>query len=78
MSSLVKGSRIQLIKVNLERVGLRDWMNEREPGVGDVVVVEDVFLKDKSFVVRLVCEPEAGFLVWRADIQDDGFEYVNV
>lgn len=78
MSSLVEGSRIQLINVNLERVGQRDWMNEREPSVGDVAVVEEVFVVDTVPFVRLVCEPEAGFLVWRADIREDGFEYVKM
>lgn len=72
---LAKGMRIRLSGLRPESISARDWMNDREPQIGDVATIEDVTLTDKGKIFRLLCESAPGYLGWRVDINEGGFDH---
>lgn len=72
---LVKGARIKLSSLRPELIVVTDWLGEREPAKGDIAVIEDVRSTNKGKMIRLLCEPKSGYLEWRIDIYEGGFEY---
>lgn len=72
---LAKGVRIKLHALRRELVVASDWLGEREPKQGDVAVVEDITSTAKGKIFGLLCEPVSGYLEWRIDVYEGGFEY---
>lgn len=69
------GTRILLLRIKPEMIVGSDWLNERAPQIRDEAVVESILATADGAIFRLLCEPAAGFLIWRVDIRDGGFEY---
>lgn len=70
-----KGSIIKLFTIDRAAVVFRDWMNSRKAAPGDIAVVERVSMGEAGCTVVLLCEPEVGFLEWRASYFEDGLTY---
>lgn len=73
--TLSKGNIIRLIDVDLTTVVLSDWLNSREAAPGDIAEVEEISMGEAGCIVRLLCEPHAGFLEWRASFFEVGLTY---
>lgn len=73
--TLYPGNIIKLISVDAAAIRLTDWLNSREAVPGDIAIVEDVSINETGRVVRLLCEPQAGFLEWRIWFQETGVTY---
>ncbi|WP_219268719.1 hypothetical protein [Pseudomonas sp. Xaverov 259] len=73
--TLSKGNIIKLINVDRATVVLSDWLNSREAAPGDIAEVEDISMGEAGCIVRLLCEPHAGFLEWRASYFEAGLTY---
>jgi len=63
--TLSKGNIIKLIDVDRATVVLSDWLNSREAAPGNIAVVEEISIAEAGRIVRLLCEPCAGFFEWR-------------
>lgn len=64
--ALSKGNIIKLINIDRATLVLSDWLSSREAAPGDIVEVEEISVDEAGCIVRLLCEPNAGFLEWRA------------
>lgn len=73
--TLSKGSIIRLITIDRAAVVLTDWLNSREVAPGDIAVVERISMEEAGGTVLLLCEPEVGFLEWRASYFEAGLTY---
>lgn len=73
--TLSKGSIIKLITIDRAALVLRDWISSREAAPGDIAVVERVSMGEAGCIVRMSCEPEVGFLEWRASYFEAGLTY---
>lgn len=73
--TLSKGGIIKLISVDRATVVLSDWLNSREAAPGDIAEVEEISMGDAGCIVRLLCEPNAGVLEWRASYFEAGLAY---
>jgi hypothetical protein len=73
--ALSKGSIIKLITIDRAAVVLTDWLNSREAAPGDIAVVERILMGEAGSTVLLLCEPEVGFLEWRALYFEAGLTY---
>lgn len=73
--ALSKGSIIKLFTIDRAAVVFSDWMNSREAAPGDIAVVERVSMGEAGCTVLLLCEPEVGFLEWRASYFEAGLTY---
>ncbi|MGC4011247.1 MAG: hypothetical protein QM805_20995 [Pseudomonas sp.] len=73
--TLSKGDTVRLIAVDQSSTILSDWLNARAPASGDIAVVEETWDSKDGRTVRLLCEPSAGFLEWRATFREAGLVY---
>ncbi|KRP68624.1 hypothetical protein TX23_25455 [Pseudomonas paralactis] len=73
--ALSEGSIIKLITIDRAALVLADWLNSREAAPGDIAVVERISIGEAGSTVLLLCEPEAGFLEWRASYFEAGLTY---
>jgi hypothetical protein len=73
--TLEVGLKIRLLTHSSELIVASDWINERPPQPGDEVIVESITATTEGQVVRLLCEPKPGFLIWRVDILNNAFTY---
>jgi hypothetical protein len=73
--TLYKGNIIKLISADRATVVISDWLNSREAASGDIAVVEDTSITEAGLIIRLSCEPHAGFLEWRTSFLEVGLVY---
>lgn len=73
--ALSKGNNIKLINIDLATVVLSDWLNSRDAAPGDIAEVEEISMGEAGCIVRLLCEPHAGFFEWRASYFEAGLTY---
>jgi hypothetical protein len=73
--TLSKGNIIKLINIDRATVVLSDWLNSREATPGAISEVEEIPVGEAGCIVRLLCEPYAGFLKWRASYFEAGLTY---
>ncbi|MDU8502451.1 hypothetical protein RYB01_25155 [Pseudomonas syringae] len=73
--TLSKGNIIKLINADRATVVLSDWLNSREAAPGDIAEVEEISIGEAGRIVRLLCEPHAGFLEWRTSYFETGLTY---
>ena len=69
------GMRLKVIAIDPSKIVGADWLNGRKPCEGDEVLVEDVSEMNDDRIVRLLCEPRAGFLEWRLDVCESGLQF---
>jgi hypothetical protein len=72
------GMTLKITAIDRSKIIGSDWMNEREPCEGDQAVVEAVAGTAGENVLRLLCEPREGFLVWRVDIFESGVDFDEI
>ena len=75
MKLLAVGARLTVLEIDVSKIVGSDWMNERAPAQGDVVLVESLSDSTGERIVRLLCEPRAGFLEWRVDVYESGVHF---
>ncbi|WP_145964060.1 hypothetical protein [Chromobacterium phragmitis] len=75
MTNLSIGMTLQVIAIDQSKIVCADWLNERGPCKGDVVLVENVSDMDGEKIIRLLCEPRVGFLEWRIDVCESGLQF---
>ncbi|MGE7958563.1 hypothetical protein ACQKQA_18585 [Pseudomonas sp. NPDC089530] len=73
--TLSKGNIIKLVDADRATIVLSDWLNSREAIPGDIAVVEEISITETGRIVRLLCEPRAGFLEWRTSFLEAGLTY---
>lgn len=74
MTNLSVGMTLKVIAIDQSKIVGVDWLNEREPCEGDVVLVESISGAEGERIIRLLCEPRVGFLVWRIDVCESGLQ----
>jgi hypothetical protein len=72
---LSAGTTLKVIAIDQSKVVGVDWLNEREPCAGDVVLVESISGAGGERIIRLLCEPRVGFLEWRIDVLESGLQF---
>jgi hypothetical protein len=72
MELLAVGARLTVLEIDLSKIVGSDWMNERAPSQGDVVLIESLSDSTGERIVRLLCEPRTGCLEWRVDVYESG------
>lgn len=70
--TLSKGNIIRLINIDRATLVLSDRLSSREAVPGDIAEVEEISVGEAGCIVRLLCEPNAGFLEWRAPYFEGG------
>lgn len=73
--TLAKGDTVRLMEVDQSSAVFSDWLNERTPASGDVAIVEETWDSKDGRTDRLLCEPRAGFLEWRATFREAELVY---
>ncbi|WP_425327946.1 hypothetical protein [Pseudomonas nitroreducens] len=73
--TLSRGDTVRLIDVDQSSTVLSDWLSARAPASGDVAFVEETWDSKDGRTVRLLCEPRAGFLEWRATFREAELVY---
>ncbi|KWR78132.1 MULTISPECIES: hypothetical protein [Pseudomonas] len=73
--TLAKGNTVRLMEVDQSSAVFSDWLNTRTPASGDIAVVEETWDSKDGRTVRLLCEPRAGFLEWRATFREAKLVY---
>ena len=73
--TLAKGDTVKLMEVGQSSTVFSDWLNARTPASGDFAVVEETWDSKAGRTVRLLCEPRAGLLEWRATFREAELVY---
>ena len=73
--TLCKGTLIRLLSIDQTTAGSSDWLSSRAATPGDIAVVEEVSIVETGRVVRLKCEPRAGFPEWGTWFLEAGLTY---